>query len=181
MLPYARGVPVVSGKQMVTWLDGRNGSSFENIAWSGGVLSFDIQVGTGSNGLQVLVPFNSSAGFVTAITRDGKWSASPRGHQGHRICHLSAQAGSYAITYTPDTTAPVISDLTALPTHDGTAVIEWTTDEASDTRVDYGTSADDLSLSFTNAALVTSHSATLTGLTNNMRYYFRVSSTDRIG
>ena len=30
----ARGVPVVSAKQMLTWLDGRNGSSFGSIAWS---------------------------------------------------------------------------------------------------------------------------------------------------
>ena len=31
----ARGVPVVSARQMLTWLDGRNGSSFEDLAWNG--------------------------------------------------------------------------------------------------------------------------------------------------
>ena len=30
----ARGVPVVSAQQMLTWLDGRNGSSFGSIAYS---------------------------------------------------------------------------------------------------------------------------------------------------
>ena len=34
----ARGVPLVSGKQMVTWLDGRNASSFTNVSWSANTL-----------------------------------------------------------------------------------------------------------------------------------------------
>ena len=38
----ARGVPMVSGRQMLTWLDGRNGSSFSAIAWSGNTLSFTV-------------------------------------------------------------------------------------------------------------------------------------------
>ncbi len=31
----ARGVPVISARQMLKWLDGRNGSSFGSIAWNG--------------------------------------------------------------------------------------------------------------------------------------------------
>src|SRR5436190_558210 len=30
----SHGVPVVSSKQMLTWLDGRNGSSFTGLAWA---------------------------------------------------------------------------------------------------------------------------------------------------
>ena len=30
----ARGVPIVSAQQMLTWLDGRNGSSFSSIGWN---------------------------------------------------------------------------------------------------------------------------------------------------
>ena len=33
----ARGVPIVSSKQMLTWLDGRNGSTFSSISWGGGL------------------------------------------------------------------------------------------------------------------------------------------------
>ena len=36
----ARGVPVVSARQMLEWLDGRNASSFESLAWNGNTLSF---------------------------------------------------------------------------------------------------------------------------------------------
>ena len=35
----ARGVPVVSAKQMLTWLDGRNASTFRDFTWSGGMLT----------------------------------------------------------------------------------------------------------------------------------------------
>ena len=38
----ARGVPVVTAAQMLTWLDGRNGSTFNDIAWSNDRLSFRV-------------------------------------------------------------------------------------------------------------------------------------------
>ena len=40
--PAANGVPVVSAKQMLTWLDGRNGSSFQGVSFGGGVLRFTV-------------------------------------------------------------------------------------------------------------------------------------------
>ena len=43
----ARGVPVVSGRQLLEWVDGRNASSFDSISWSGNELSFTIEVGAG--------------------------------------------------------------------------------------------------------------------------------------
>src|SRR6185503_18307589 len=52
----ARGVPIVSSQQMLTWLDGRNNSTFSSFSWSVNTLSFTITVGQGANGLQALVP-----------------------------------------------------------------------------------------------------------------------------
>ena len=40
-----RGVPVVSARQMLTWLDGRNQSSFDSIQWADGKLQFSISPG----------------------------------------------------------------------------------------------------------------------------------------
>ena len=37
-----RGVPVVSAAQMLDWLDGRNGSSFANVAANAGSLTFSL-------------------------------------------------------------------------------------------------------------------------------------------
>ena len=49
-------------QQMLEWLDGRNGSSFNAISWSGNTLDFTIDVGAGANGLRAMVPTHSSVG-----------------------------------------------------------------------------------------------------------------------
>ena len=67
----ARGVPVVSARQMLTWLDGRNGSSFQGLAWAGNKLTFTISLGAGASNLQAMVPTVSAAGGLTGITRNG--------------------------------------------------------------------------------------------------------------
>ena len=41
----ARGVPVVTAKQMLDWVDARNASSFQNLAWNSGQLSFTVEPG----------------------------------------------------------------------------------------------------------------------------------------
>jgi hypothetical protein len=78
----------------------------------------------------------------------------------------------------PDTTPPNISALGAATADDGSATVSWTTDESSDSRVDYGTSASSLDQSASDAARTTSHSLKLTGLQADTTYYYRVSSTD---
>src|SRR5581483_5822846 len=60
----AMKVPVVSSLQMLTWLDGRNTSSFGSLSWSGNVLGFSISTGTGARNLQAMVPVNSNAGSL---------------------------------------------------------------------------------------------------------------------
>ena len=46
--------PIVSAQQMLTWLDGRNDSSFGGVTWSGNTLDFTVAPSSGSNGLQVM-------------------------------------------------------------------------------------------------------------------------------
>ena len=77
-----------------------------------------------------------------------------------------------------DTTPPHISALDAAPAQDGSATVSWTTDEPSDSSVEYGTSTSSLDQSASDGASTTSHSLKLTGLQLNTTYYYRVSSTD---
>ena len=62
-----------------------------------------------------------------------------------------------------DTTAPVISSVAANASSNS-ATITWTTDESSNSVVNYGTSAGSLNQSASNAAMVTSHTVMLSGL-----------------
>ena len=68
----ARGVPVVSGLQMLQWLDGRNASSFDSLAWSHNILSFHISVEGGADGLEAMIPLDSRAGELTDLSCNGK-------------------------------------------------------------------------------------------------------------
>ena len=74
----ARGVPVVSGRQMLTWLDGRNRSSFESIEWRGGRLSFRVAAAAGAADLRGMLPTSFGGRTLRAITRDGRQIGSTR-------------------------------------------------------------------------------------------------------
>jgi hypothetical protein len=60
------------------------------------------------------------------------------------------------------------------------ATVTWTTDVASDSQVEYGTTSGYGSTSALNPAGVTSHSVTLTGLTAGTTYHYRVRSADAV-
>ena len=175
----SHGVPVISARQMLTWLDGRNGSSFGSLAWSGDHLNFMIAVGTGARNLQAMVPANSDVGALTGITQNGApVSYTTQTIKGVSYAFFPASAGSYQASYAADSTPPTISAITASSNNGGSATITWTTDEPSDSRVEYGTSPTALTSNASDAALVTSHSLTLTGLAPNTTYYYRIVSRD---
>jgi hypothetical protein len=83
-----------------------------------------------------------------------------------------------ATTPAPDTTAPVISAIAPGNITQTNATIAWTTNELSDTQVEYGTTTAYGSSTTLNSSLVTSHSASLSGLTANTTYHYRVKSKD---
>ncbi|HET8773164.1 MAG TPA: hypothetical protein VFP80_05215, partial [Thermoanaerobaculia bacterium] len=97
-----RGVAVVSAKQMLTWLDGRNSSSFRSLSWSGSTLTFTVVAGSGSRGLRALLPLTSRGGTLTGLTRDGNavsWSSETI--KGIAYATFPAAAGDYSATYAP--------------------------------------------------------------------------------
>jgi hypothetical protein len=81
----------------------------------------------------------------------------------------------------PDTTPPVISNVhvTGITRHEAT--INWNTNEAATSRVEYGlTTSYGLSTSL-DTNLVTNHSQRLTKLRTYTLYHYRVRSTDGVG
>jgi len=112
----ARGVPVVSARQMLRWLDGRNSSSFGSLAYSNGVLTFTVSAATGSNGLQGMLPRRAGNRALSTITRGS--TDVPYEVQlvkGVEYAVFPATSGSYSATYVADTTAPTISSITPAP------------------------------------------------------------------
>jgi hypothetical protein len=79
-----------------------------------------------------------------------------------------------------DSTPPQISSLSATPESGGTAAITWTTDEPSDSRVDFGPSAE-LGSSAAGTTRETEHLVRLSDLAPATTYYYRVTSVDAAG
>jgi hypothetical protein len=67
----ARDVPIISARQALRWVEGREDSRFKDFSWSGGNLGFTVTVASGANGLRGMLPVSSSAGTLTSLTRNG--------------------------------------------------------------------------------------------------------------
>ena len=124
----ARGVPVVSGRQLLEWLDGRNSSSFGAITWSGGVLAFTVFTAPGARNLQGMVPTISAGGVLTGIIL----GASPVAYTIQRVkgveyAFFAASNGTYQVSYAPKFIDTTVVDFSA-GTPDATTYIAQTVD-----------------------------------------------------
>jgi hypothetical protein len=81
----------------------------------------------------------------------------------------------------PDTTAPTLSSIASGSVTSSGAIVTWTTNEASTTQVEYGTTTAYGASTTLNSALLTAHSATLSGLQAATTYNYRVRSADAAG
>ncbi|MFC7669067.1 DUF4082 domain-containing protein [Hymenobacter humi] len=66
-----RQVPVVSAKQMLTWLDGRNNSSFGAMTWDANKLNFTVSLFNNVLNIQGMLPVVAAGGNLTALTANG--------------------------------------------------------------------------------------------------------------
>jgi hypothetical protein len=90
-------------------------------------------------------------------------------------------ATSTNFTFSTPATIPTISAVTSSGVTATSATITWTTDQASNSQVEYGTTMAYGSLSALNSSSVTSHSVSLTGLTAGTTYNYAVMCTDSAG
>ncbi len=121
--------------------------------------------------------FSGSASIVAGspVAEDGLLQAA----HGDTITASYTSLGQ-SVTATIDAVAPTITGIIATP-QSLSARISWTTDEASTTEVRYGTSADNLNLTYNNMSPVTSHVAAVVGLSPLTTYYYQVASRDATG
>ncbi|MBI2669678.1 MAG: fibronectin type III domain-containing protein [Candidatus Yanofskybacteria bacterium] len=102
--------------------------------------------------------------------------------EANNISPLSNVSSRTTVALPPaDTTAPVISNILANSLTTSGATVTWTTNEASDTQVEYGTTTSYGSSTTLNTSLVTSHLQLLSGLSAGTLYHYRVKSKDAAG
>src|SRR2546425_2459977 len=85
------------------------------------------------------------------------------------------------LTVSSDTTPPVITSVAASDISSSGTKITWTTDEPSDSRVDYGPTTGYGSATPLDTTPVTAHAVTLDGLAPGTAYHYRIRSRDAAG
>ena len=113
-------------------------------------------------------------------------TASASGYQSSNQSSVSVTAGqittvNFNLSPSPDITPPVISVISSSNITSNSVIISWTTNEVSDSQVEYGTTASYGSSTTLNSTLITSHSQYLSGLTSSTLYHYRVKSRDAAG
>lgn len=90
-------------------------------------------------------------------------------------------ATSTSVSVTVDNTAPTISSIGSSTTS-STATVTWnTTADSSNSKVSYGTTSGVYTVSSSSPSVVTSHSISISGLSDSTRYYFVAVSRDVAG
>jgi hypothetical protein len=103
----ARGVPVISARQLLGWLDGRNDSSFAGLNFDGSRLRFTLHQAAGARGLEAMVPAVAAGGRLSGLTRDGvPVPTASRVVKGIEYLVFAAVPGNYVATYPPGGASP---------------------------------------------------------------------------
>jgi hypothetical protein len=82
---------------------------------------------------------------------------------------------------TTDTTSPVIAGVQSTDITSSSVNISWTTDEVSDTRIEYGFTTSYGNITTLDSSMVTSHMQSINGLQSSKLYHYRVISRDGSG
>jgi hypothetical protein len=98
----SRNVSLISAQQLLTWLDGRNSSSFGNPTWNGTQLGFSIAVGTGAANLYAMIPNQTQGGQLSSLTINGApASFTVETIKGRSYAVFRAANGNVVATYAP--------------------------------------------------------------------------------
>jgi len=111
------GVPIISAQQLLTWVDGRNASSFGSITWSGNTLTFNITQAAGARNLQAMLPTTGPTGTLSSITLGGNpVTFITQIIKGVSYAMFAATSGTYQAVYGGGGPALVVTSLTVNPT-----------------------------------------------------------------
>jgi len=172
----AHGVPLITARQLLTWVNGRNASSFAGVARAGNTLTFTVNVGAGANGLTAMVPtVGTGATTLTALTRGGSPVPFTRiTVKGVEYASFLAAPGAHTATYgsaglarTTARRGPVTSTTAAVDVSSGPAVR---------VEVAYGPSPTRLTGRTVDPTQGRRHLVTLRGLRPGTAYFYRATA-----
>jgi hypothetical protein len=96
----ARGVPVISARQLLAWLDARNASSFGDFGFANQVLAFSLSASPDARGLRATLPLRHNGRTLTALARSGvAVPFTTVTFKGSELAMFEAVSGSWTATY----------------------------------------------------------------------------------
>jgi chitodextrinase len=162
-------------------------TQFNSVNNSAGTIQFSQTPAAASanyngQGILATITFQGAAAGVSAATFDFTSGATTDTNVAGLYSDLltSVTNANYTVAAL-DTSPPVISSVASSAVTQSAATITWTTDESSDSQVEYGTTAGYGATSTLNSSLVTSHSIALSALLSGTLYHYRVRSRDAAG
>jgi hypothetical protein len=106
-----RGVPVISARQLLTWLDARNAASIKSIVWnaSSSRQTFSVQASAGAKGLQAMVPMPGGHN-VSGVKSNGlAVTYYYRTVKGYQYVLFPAGTADYEVAFAVDNTPPTVT------------------------------------------------------------------------
>jgi hypothetical protein len=123
----AKNIPVISARQMLTWLDSRNGTKFSNIAWDNVAKKLSFDLTTTAHNLQAMVPFNSADGTLLQVTEGGvPLTVTTQTVKGIAYGFFPASSQSYVATYSSTPLPVTLLNFTVTKQGDN-AQLNWST------------------------------------------------------
>src|SRR2546425_418414 len=169
-------------------IDARNGGAYAAsaaIPYSAGTTyNFRLVVSVSAHTYSVYVRSGGGAEQLLASNfsfRTDQAAASALNNLGLYASVGSETVCMLVVTVANDTTPLLISKVVASTISSSAATITWTTNQASDTQVEYGLTTTYGKVTTLNINRVTLHSQTLNGLDRNTWYHYRVKSRDAAG
>jgi hypothetical protein len=176
----AQNLPFMNGDAWSDFAHARYNSTFSNLSWANNQLSFSMSVPTGQTGQTIMLPATTNTSNIQTVQiNNATTTFTTKTVSGENFAMVVVPAGTstVTVTYQPDTVPPVISNVTVIPSG-AQAQINWTTDELSTSKVNYGTTAS-LGSTATSTGYTSNHTVQLTGLTVGQTYFYQVVSSDQ--
>jgi hypothetical protein len=137
--------------------------------------------GAGLAGLQFQVNGTNLGPQITSGSCSAAWDTTTGPDGNYTLVAIGSDGSGNTVTSSPvnvtvTNAGPTISAVGVSNIVSGGATVSWTTDQASGTQVDYGTTPVYGTSTTLDSTLVTLHAPTLTGLAAATTYHFRVRS-----
>src|SRR5262249_27334651 len=148
------GIPMWSGEMLYRFSEARAKAGFDNLNWDGSHLGFTFHTPTAGQQLTLMVPYTAGSKNLIGVKVDGSnvaYTIDTIKGRTYGLFTVTAANADVVASYGLDTTPPVLSAIDETDVDSGSATIEWNTDEAADSKVEYGTAPSPLNHSKTSA------------------------------